>query len=71
MQEGKFKQEKEMQAQKLADEKDLAAWKRRFIQGGSFFDAKLPFSAPAQQKQLRRPDGSPVHAGGIINAAMR
>lgn len=57
-------------AQQLEDSKALEEWKRRFIQGGSFFDVLMPFRAPEQPRQLRRPDGSLVR-GGIVQSEMQ
>lgn len=70
LQDDKQQHEKDLLTQKLAQDKDLMEWKRRFIQGGSFFDAKLPFSAPSEQRQLLRPDGTPVHSG-LLGREMR
>jgi hypothetical protein len=67
MQEERLQHEKDQTAQKFEDSKALEEWKRRFIQGGSFFDVKMPFAAPAQQRQLRRPDGTLVQRGIITN----
>lgn len=63
--------EKELEASKLENAKALEEWKRTFIQGGSYFDSRIPFKAPAQPRQLRRPDGSLVHQPGIVAGAMQ
>lgn len=63
--------DKALLAQKAEEERALQEWKRQFTQSGSFFDANLPFK-PAQNKQLRRPDGSLVYGpgGGLIAGQM-
>lgn len=66
----KIQADKEMQEQKMADAQSLEEWKRRFIQGGSSYDAKVPFQ-PTNQP-LKRPDGSNVYATpGIVAGAMK
>lgn len=69
----KIQADKDLLAQKTAEEEKLAEWRRRFIQGGSYFDAKMPFgpaTAGGGSPGLRRPDGTPVYgSGGIINVA--
>lgn len=62
---------KELQEMKLQQEKELLEWKRRFTQEGSYFDARVPIR-PGANKQLRRPDGTPVYApgGGLISSQM-
>lgn len=67
----KIQGEKEMLAQKTLEEQKLAEWRRRFIQGGSYFDAKLPFNGGAPAQPLTRPGGAPVYgSGGVINGVM-
>ena len=63
--------ERALLEQKIEDQKELEEWKRQFTQSGSFFDAKPGFR-PAANRQLRRPDGTPVFSpGGMIAGTMR
>lgn len=59
IQERKIQGEKELQAQKTAQQLALEEERRKKIQAGSYFDAKIPFRPSGQP--LRRPDGSLVY----------
>lgn len=57
--ERKIEGEKELQAQKTAEQLALEEERRKKIQSGSYFDAKVPIKPSGQP--LRRPDGSLVY----------
>lgn len=61
--------DREAQAQKVRETQELEEWKRRFTQGGSYFNADVPIAPKA--RQLLRPDGTPVYgANGLVTRAM-
>lgn len=51
----------------------LQQWGRNFVQGGDFWGASVPMSAPATTRALTHTNGSPVFAkpGGLISNAMQ
>lgn len=67
----KTESEKELLDKKAEEEMRLAEFRRQFVQGGSYYNAKIPFSANSA-KPLLRPDGTPVYNqnGGLISTAM-
>lgn len=61
--------DRELLTQKTTEAQRLEEWKRRFTQGGSYFDAQV--NMKPKSNVLRRPDGSVVYAQpGIITGAM-
>lgn len=65
---GQSQLQKDLMERQYAQEVGLQEWKRRFTQGGSYFDANVNVK-PAANKTLRRSDGTPVH--GIVAGTMR
>lgn len=66
----KIQADKDLLARKTDEEAKQAENRRKFIQGGSYFDVDVPIRAKPGGV-LRRPDGTPVFGSGIINNAMR
>lgn len=65
----KIEADKALQDQKVDNAIELEQAKRALIQGGSYFDAKLPFKA--KPGVVTRPDGTPVYDNrGLISRAM-
>lgn len=68
--EKKIQSEKDLLAQKTEEESKAAENKRRLIQSGDYFSAKLPFS-PKKGAVLTRPGGAPVYgSNGLIATRM-